>query len=115
MLCPPAWASSLMGRVLKAGSIFTFNPGLKMEKQKKKSFFWMYANLLIRSDIMNYWSRYLVNFLHGLIFRNQYFLFMIHTSEGGEADIVIVEGAAHSELDKGMTEAMTRALDSINL
>ena len=63
MLCPPAWASSLKERVLKAGSIFTFNPGLKMEKQKKKLFF-MYANLL-RSDIMNYWSRYLVNFLHG--------------------------------------------------
>ena len=40
---------------------------------------------------------------------------MIHTSEGGEADIKIVEGAAHSELDKGMIEAMTRALDSINL
>ena len=41
MLCPPAWASSLKERVLKAGSIFTFNPGLKMEKQKKKLFFYL--------------------------------------------------------------------------
>ena len=32
---------------------------------------------------------------------------------GGESAIEIVEGAAHTELDQGMTEAMARALDSL--
>ena len=56
MLCPPAWASSLKERVLKAGwgSFFTFITGLKIDKQKKT-----YSGL-----ITNNWSRHLVNFLH---------------------------------------------------
>ena len=32
---------------------------------------------------------------------------------GGKVGVEIVEGAAHSELDAGMTEAMARALDSL--
>jgi len=32
---------------------------------------------------------------------------------GGDAAVEIVEGAAHSELDRGMTEAMARALESL--
>ena len=36
--------------------------------------------------------------------------FMLPTP-GGDSAIEIVEGAAHSELDPGMTEAMARALD----
>ena len=35
------------------------------------------------------------------------------STSGGEAGIDIVEGAAHSELDPGMMEAMARALDSL--
>ena len=38
--------------------------------------------------------------------------FMLPTP-GGDSAIEIVEGAAHSELDPGMTEAMARALDSL--
>ena len=45
----------------------------------------------------------------------EYFIYNIHRlpTPGGEVGVEIVEGAAHSELDAGMTEAMARALDSL--
>ena len=33
--------------------------------------------------------------------------------EGGQAEVEVVEGAAHSELDKGMAEAMARAVNAV--